>query len=220
MKIFHGGCLECMSQALYGIKRCDLCMYKEWDRNLENLSIYPIEEEQTENIEPGDTQEYKGEIGDVLVTSSIEDLDNLSISGEENDNRTGTSTSLDGCNCTDSISCSGGVEKRHNKVDGVFRVTEVESDGGKNNFYTFPSFVTNIDSLARYLDLNGAEFNVLKSLTAKLGARHSGTDEKREVKKGLHYSVERMLWKGYNADEILEQVSKQLGEIRCTIKSY
>jgi len=80
-----------------------------------------------------------------MLLSSIEDLDNLPIPGEENDNRTGTSTSLDGCNCTDSISCSGGVEEVHSGVDhekelhdsfldtderdlpGVFRVTEVKS---------------------------------------------------------------------------------------------
>jgi len=112
-----------------------------------------------------DTQEFKGELGDVLVTSSMEDLDNLSISGEENDNGTGTSTSLNGCDCTDSIACNGGVEEVHSEVDhekelqdsfldtdvddlpGVFRVTEVESDeadnnGGSTDYYKFDKNLT------------------------------------------------------------------------------
>jgi hypothetical protein len=87
---------------------------------------------------------------------------------------------------------------------------EVKSDGAKNNFYRFADYVKDIDSLARYLKLNGAEFNILKSLTCNIGKRHNGTDSIREIKKGLHYSVERMLWYGIDSEEILNQIKKQL----------
>lgn len=93
-----------------------------------------------------------------------------------------------------------------------FTLTEVKSDGGKNDFYRFAPYVKDIDSLARFLQLNGAEFNILKSLTCNIGQRHNGTDNVREVKKCLHYAVERMLWSGLNKEEILSQVKKQLEE--------
>jgi len=77
-----------------------------------------------------------------IEVNSIEDLNNLPTIGEENDKGAGTSTSLNGCDCTDSIACDGGVEEVHSGVDhkkelqnkfldtderdlpGVFRVTE------------------------------------------------------------------------------------------------
>ena len=48
--------------------------------------------------------------------------------------------------------------------------------------------MTNIDTLAEYLELDGYDFNVLKSLTVNLGARHAGTNKARELNKRLHYS--------------------------------
>ena len=62
------------------------------------------------------------------------------------------------------------------------------NDGSKNSFYDFPEWVTNIDTLAEYLQLDGYDFNVLKSLTVNLGKRHAGTSKKRELNKRLHYS--------------------------------
>ena len=56
---------------------------------------------------------------------------------------------------------------------------DVDNDGGKNNFYNFPDYVNNVDSLARYWKSTGAEFNVLKSLTANVGNRHLGTSISR-----------------------------------------
>ena len=86
----------------------------------------------------------------------------------------------------------------------------MSNDGGKNDFYTFAPYVKNVDSLSRYLELSGAEFNILKSLTSNLGARHVGTDSKREAKKCLHYAVERMLYT-FTPQEIFSQIQKQLG---------
>jgi len=62
------------------------------------------------------------------------------------------------------------------------------NDGSKNSFYDFPEWVTNIDTLAEYLQLDGYDFNVLKSLTVNLGERHAGTSKSRELKKRLHYA--------------------------------
>jgi len=62
------------------------------------------------------------------------------------------------------------------------------NDGKKNRFYDFPEWVTNIDTLAEYLELDGYDFNVLKSLTINLGERHAGTNQERELNKRLHYS--------------------------------
>jgi len=62
------------------------------------------------------------------------------------------------------------------------------NDGGKNSFYDFPDWVTNIDTLSEYLQLDGYDFNVLKTLTVNLGARHGGTSKKRELNKRLHYT--------------------------------
>lgn len=86
------------------------------------------------------------------------------------------------------------------------------SDGGSNSFYVFPEWVVDVDSLCRYWELSSAEGNILKSLTANLGSRHSGTDKKREVRKSLHYSIERMKWEGFSDVEILEQVKKRLAD--------
>ena len=84
------------------------------------------------------------------------------------------------------------------------------SDGGSNSFYVFPTIVKDVDSLCRYWKLSSAEGNILKSLTANLGARHTGTNVQRETKKCIHYSVERMRWNNFTDEEILNQVKKQL----------
>jgi len=73
------------------------------------------------------------------------------------------------------------MKKKNSIINGT-------NDGGKNNFYDFPSWVTNIDTLAEYLQLDGYDFNVLKSLTINLGERHDGTNPERELKKRLHYT--------------------------------
>jgi len=88
---------------------------------------------------------------------------------------------------------------------------KIKSDGGKNNFYKFPKWVNDIDSLARYWKLSFAEGNVLKSLAINLGNRHDGTNPLREKRKALHYAVDRLLADdNYTPDQIVEQVLKQL----------
>jgi len=62
------------------------------------------------------------------------------------------------------------------------------NDGKKNNWYRFPDWVNDIDTLAEYLDLDFYEGNILKTLTANLGARHAGTSKERELNKRLHYA--------------------------------
>ena len=86
----------------------------------------------------------------------------------------------------------------------------MNNDGGKNNFYKFPDWVEDVDSLARYLRLTPPEFNIMKSLTSNIGKRHTGTNKTRELKKSLHYVIERMLWEDISSDEIFEQVKKHL----------
>jgi len=88
------------------------------------------------------------------------------------------------------------------------------SDGGSNSFYVFPEWVCNIDSLNRYWRTSSAEGNILKSLCANLGSRHGGTDKKREVRKSLHYAVERMRWEGFSDEDILAQVQKQIDDAK------
>ena len=86
--------------------------------------------------------------------------------------------------------------------------SEVESDGSSNSFYVFPDYVCDVDSLCRYWNLSSAEGNILKSLTANLGSRHGGTDKKREVRKSLHYAIERMRWNEFSDEDIIAQVEK------------
>ena len=74
-------------------------------------------------------------------------------------------------------------------------ISNGSNDGGKNNWYKFPDWVNDIDTLSEYLQLDGYEFNVLKSLTSNLGSRHSGTSIERELNKRLHYakkSIEKL----------------------------
>jgi hypothetical protein len=69
--------------------------------------------------------------------------------------------------------------------------TDVETgsnDGGKNSFYEIPEWVKDLDDLAEYLQLDGFEFNTLKTLWINIGMRHTGTTEEREIKKRIHYS--------------------------------
>jgi len=87
---------------------------------------------------------------------------------------------------------------------------EIKSDGGKNNFYKFPEWVDDIDSLARYMKWSFSEGNLAKSLTTNIGSRHSGTNSLREKKKTVHYAIDRLLTEA-TPDEIVEQVLNQLG---------
>jgi len=66
--------------------------------------------------------------------------------------------------------------------------TNGSNDGSKNSFYAIPEWVEDVDDLAEYLKLDGFEFNVLKSLWAHIGDRHSGTNVKREANKRVHYA--------------------------------
>lgn len=75
-----------------------------------------------------------------------------------------------------------------NKSEEVRSVVTGANDGSKNSFYAIPEWVEDLDDLAEYLKLDGFEFNILKSLWVHIGTRHSGTDEKREINKCLHYS--------------------------------
>jgi len=85
-------------------------------------------------------------------------------------------------------------EPSSEEVDEMFEESKKDAkipganEGSKNSFYDFPEWVTNIDTLAEYLQLDGYDFNVLKSLTVNLGERHAGTSKKRELNKRLHYS--------------------------------
>jgi len=62
------------------------------------------------------------------------------------------------------------------------------NDGSKNDFYKFPDWVKDVDTLSEYWNLDFYDGNVLKTLTLNLGARHEGTSKKRELNKRLHYS--------------------------------
>ena len=66
------------------------------------------------------------------------------------------------------------------------------NDGGKNDFYAIPDWVEDVDTLSEYLELDGYEFNILKTLWHRKGNRHDGTNPKREAKKCLHYANRRM----------------------------
>ena len=80
------------------------------------------------------------------------------------------------------------IVKKTIQVQDINMANTGDNDGGHNSFYDFPKWVTNIDTLAEYLDLDGFDFNVLKTLTYKIGKRHAGTNEMRELKKRLHYT--------------------------------
>jgi len=86
---------------------------------------------------------------------------------------------------------------------------KIKSDGGKNNFYKFPKWVNDIDSLARHMRWSFSEGNIVKSLTTNLGNRHDGTNSLREKKKTVHYAIDRLLTEA-TPDQIVEQVLKQL----------
>ncbi len=75
--------------------------------------------------------------------------------------------------------------------DFVEQETPVEggqNNGGKNSFYKLPEWVNDADTLSEYLELDGYQFNILKSLWTHKGQRHVGTDEEREARKCLHYA--------------------------------
>lgn len=63
-------------------------------------------------------------------------------------------------------------------------------DGSKTSFYNI-AHCEDYDDLAEYLQLDGFEFNIGKSLFANLGNRHDGTNPQREAKKCLHYAIRR-----------------------------
>lgn len=63
-----------------------------------------------------------------------------------------------------------------------------QNDGGENPFYKLPEWVQDVDTLSEYLELDGYEFNILKSLWSHKGQRHVGTNEEREANKCLHYA--------------------------------
>lgn len=65
-------------------------------------------------------------------------------------------------------------------------------DGSKNDFYNIPDWVEDVDDLTEYLKLDFFDGNILKSLWYNIGDRHSGTNRKREARKGLHYSNRRV----------------------------
>lgn len=68
-----------------------------------------------------------------------------------------------------------------------------QNDGSKNNFYAIPAWVEDLDDLSEYLELDGYEFNILKTLWVHKGNRHNGTDEAREINKRLHYAQKSKL---------------------------
>jgi len=131
-----------------------------------------------------------------VVKSSGLNLDDEPIIGEEKDNGTGTSTSFDGCNCTDSISCSGGVEKRHNEVDhekelqdrfldtderdlpGVFRVTE--DDNINPSHYTSMAI-----SPHKYIKANSISWN--EAQVIKYISRWKAKNGKEDLLKAKWY---------------------------------
>lgn len=67
---------------------------------------------------------------------------------------------------------------------------EHNTDGSKTNFYNI-AHCEDYDDFAEYLDLDGFEFNIGKSLFANLGNRHDATNPQREAKKCLHYAIRR-----------------------------
>ncbi|TLP41053.1 hypothetical protein [Arcobacter arenosus] len=76
--------------------------------------------------------------------------------------------------------------------DGGVVPSETKNDGSKNDFYKIPDWVEDVDDLHEYLQLDGYEFNILKSLWSRLGNRHGATNPIREAKKCLHYAEKRL----------------------------
>lgn len=85
-----------------------------------------------------------------------------------------------------------------------------QNNGGENPFYKLPEWVQDADTLSEYLELDGYEFNILKSLWSHKGQRHVGTDEEREAKKRLHYAqrgvdkLKRLKGQDMNQEEVVE----------------
>lgn len=86
------------------------------------------------------------------------------------------------------------MNKQHNK------------DGSKTSFYNI-AHCEDYDDLAEYLELDGFEFNIGKSLFANLGNRHDGTNPKREAKKCLHYAIRRA-FKQIGREEVRKMMRK------------
>ena len=64
----------------------------------------------------------------------------------------------------------------------------MQNNGSKNKFYEIPKWVKDLDDLSEYLQLDGFEFNILKTLWIHKGNRHNGTSKEREINKRLHYA--------------------------------
>ena len=70
---------------------------------------------------------------------------------------------------------------------------ENNNNGGINEFYAIPEWVTDVDDLSEHLDSTGFQFNILKSLFGMNKHRHSGTSNLRDSKKMIHYSIKNYL---------------------------
>ncbi len=81
-------------------------------------------------------------------------------------------------------------------------------DGSKTSFYNI-AHCEDYDDLAEYLELDGFEFNIGKSLFANIGNRHDGTSPEREAKKCLHYAIRRA-FKKLGKDETARMMQKYM----------
>ena len=91
---------------------------------------------------------------------------------------------------------------------------ENNNNGLRNNFYEIEEFVVDVDDLSESLNLDGFQFNILKSLFGLNESRHNGTSADRDSYKILHYAIKNVLKLkrsvGYKIGDVLMDVISKL----------
>jgi len=102
-------------------------------------------------------------------------------------------------------------------------VKDNNNNGLTNNFYKIKSFVKDVDDLSESLNLDGFQFNILKSLFGLNKSRHNGTSPLRDSNKILHYGIKNLVKyhrdKDKDISDILSEVINHMDkDIREKIK--
>jgi len=98
------------------------------------------------------------------------------------------------------------------------------NNGLTNDFYKIKEWVVDVDDLAESLNLDGYQFNILKSLFGLNKSRHNGTTPLRDSNKMLHYSIKNLV-KYYRetdkdiSDIISEVINNLDDDIKTKIKN-